>query len=271
MITTAYSETNETVVLLHGLNRTHRAMSKLATALQSEGYTVINCDYPSRSADMATLSTNVFASLMPKLAASNRVHFVTHSMGGIVLRLYLETHSITNLGRVVMLAPPNHGSEVVDKLRWLAPFGWINGPAGLQLGTDSESVPNKLKPPKFELGIIAGDRSVNPLFSFMIPGKDDGKVSLLRAKAEGMKAFLVLHVTHTFMMRNACVIEQTKHFLRTGRFERTSTETKQERKIFDMEINSAICYTKLHEINLYLFNRICRDSLNDPVCSGFNK
>jgi pimeloyl-ACP methyl ester carboxylesterase len=219
MSTTAYSKTNETVVLMHGLNRTHRAMSKLATSLEQEGYTVINCDYPSRTADMTTLSTNLFVSLIPQLATSNLVHFVTHSMGGMLLRLYLETHSISNLGRVVMLAPPSKGSEIVDKLRWFAPFGWINGPAGLQLGTGSESVPNKLKPPQFELGIIAGDRSVNPLFSFMIPGKDDGKVSLLRAKADGMKAFLVLHVTHTFMMRNPRVIQQTKLFLRTGGFQ----------------------------------------------------
>ena len=220
MITTAYSKSNETVVLLHGLNRTHRAMSKLATALEQEGYSVINCDYPSRRADLETLSTNLFASLEPQLASAQRIHFVTHSMGAIVLRVYLEKHSISNLGRVVMLAPPSRGSEVVDKLRWLAPFGWINGPAGLQLGTDPDSIPNRLKSPNFELGIIAGDRSVNPLFSLMIPGKDDGKVSLLRAKADGMKAFLVLHVTHTFMMRNAGVIAQTKHFLKTGFFEK---------------------------------------------------
>lgn len=218
MITTAYSKTNETVVLLHGLNRTHRAMSKLATALEQEGYSVINCDYPSRRADLETLSTNLFASLAPQLARAQRVHFVTHSMGGILLRTYLETHSITNLGRVVMLAPPNQGSEVVDKLRWFAPFGWINGPAGLQLGTSSESAPNKLKPPRFELGVIAGDRSVNPLLSYLIPGKDDGKVSLLRAKTDNMKAFLVLHVTHTFMMRNRTVIAQTKQFLQAGYF-----------------------------------------------------
>jgi len=215
-----HSAPKETVVLLHGLNRTHRAMSKLATALEAEGYSVINCDYPSRSADIQTLTTNLFASLLPRISDSHRVHFVTHSMGGIVLRTYLQTQSIPNLGRVVMLAPPSQGSEVVDKLGWFPPFAWFNGPAGLQLGTNPESIPNRLPLPAFELGIIAGDRTVNPFLSFMIPGKDDGKVSQARAQTPGMKDFIVLHVTHTFMMRNSKVIAQIKHFLKMGSFEK---------------------------------------------------
>jgi len=217
---TTHLEAKETVVLLHGLNRTHRAMSKLASALETEGYAVINCDYPSRSAEIQTLSSNLFASLLPKIASAPRVHFVTHSMGGIVLRTYLQTHTLPNLGRVVMLAPPNQGSEVVDKLGWFPPFAWFNGPAGLQLGTNPESLPNRLPPPSFELGVIAGDRTVNPLLSALIPGKDDGKVSQARSQTTGMKDFLILHVTHTFMMRNNKVIAQTQHFLKTGSFEK---------------------------------------------------
>ena len=120
--------------------------------------------------------------------------------------------------RVVMLGPPNGGSEVVDRLGWLPPFRWINGQAGVQLGTSVAGLPSRLKTPAFELGVIAGDRSVNPLLSLMIPGADDGKVSVRRARVEGMRDFVRLHVTHTFMMRNRQVIRQTAHFLKTGRF-----------------------------------------------------
>ncbi len=210
----------DTVVLLHGLNRSSRSMRDMADALRREGYAVISCDYPSRSTDIATLTADLFGKLDPRLKSADTVHFVTHSMGGILLRAYLQDHTIPNLGRVVMLGPPNGGSEVVDKLGAFKLYRWINGPAGAQLGTGPDSVPQQLKPPAFELGVIAGDRSVNPLLSLLIPARDDGKVAVARAKTAGMRDFICLHVTHTFMMNNRQVINQTRHFLNTGTFQK---------------------------------------------------
>ena len=217
---TASACPEETVILIHGLNRSHSAMSKLAKALTASRYTVINCDYPSRSADIETLATDLFATLAPRLASASKVHFVTHSMGGILLRAYLQKHAMPNMGRVVMLGPPNRGSEIVDRLGSLKLFQWFNGPAGTQLGTGTDSLPLRLKAPDFELGVIAGDRSINPILSLLIPGHDDGKVSVDRAKTEGMRDFICLHVTHTCMIWNRQVIQQTQHFLKTGCFKK---------------------------------------------------
>ena len=145
----------------------------------------------------------------PRLQSATRVHFVTHSLGGILVRSYFAEQADPRLGRVVMLGPPNQGSEVVDRLGswWL--FGRLNGPAGRQLGTGPDSVPNSLGPVGFELGVIAGNRSINWVNSLMIPGANDGKVSVARTRVDGMREHLVLPVSHPFLMRHPRVIEAT--------------------------------------------------------------
>ncbi len=208
----------ETVVLLHGLVRSDRAMNKIAKELRSEGYHVINHDYPSTSATIEKLTAQIFQSLEPQIKDAGTVHFVTHSMGGIILRQHLEDHALPNLGRTVMLAPPSRGSEVPDKLGNIFLYKWINGPAGNQLGTGTNNLPLRLKTPEFELGIIAGDRSINPILSLLIPGPDDGKVALARVKPEAYADYVQLHVTHPCMVWNKEVITQTKHFLQHGKF-----------------------------------------------------
>jgi len=150
--------------------------------------------------------------------AIKKIHFLTHSMGGILLRDYLASQSIDKLGRVVMLAPPNQGSEVVDKLGGWKLFYYLNGPAGLQLGTGSNSVPNRLGPVDFQLGVIAGSKAVNPFLSRLIPDVNDGKVSVSRAQVEGMKDFIVVPYSHSFIMRHEAVIEQALHFIQQGCF-----------------------------------------------------
>jgi triacylglycerol lipase len=218
--TAAISLASEGVILLHGLCRTDDSMARMASALKKEGFVVVNVDYPSRASNVEELAEQTISETLrdPKLAGVDKVHFVTHSMGGILVRQYLKTNQVARLGRVVMLGPPNQGSELVDKLGDLALFEKINGPAGKQLGTGPNSVPNQLGPVGFELGVIAGDRSINWINSRMIDGPDDGKVSVQRTKVSGMKDHLVIHASHPYIMRNDEAIRETIQFLRHGRF-----------------------------------------------------
>lgn len=208
------------VILLHGLMRSDASMNKLEKHLQKNNYFTINLAYPSNKQSIQDLSQNHIKPALEQCHKDSKVHFVTHSMGGILVRDYLQDNKINNLGRVVMLGPPNQGSELIDKLKKLPTFEWIHGPAGLELGTDINSTPINLGKANFELGVIAGKYSVNPILSMMIPGRDDGKVSVERTKVDGMQDHIVMPTTHPFMMRNKKVMEQVVSFLATGKFTR---------------------------------------------------
>ena len=212
------SAAQECVVLLHGLGRSALSMNAIERALVSADFKVVSVDYPSTQFSIEELSVDTMPSAI-SACGDHTIHFVTHSMGGILVRHHLASHELSHLGHVVMLGPPNQGSEVVDALREVPGYYALNGPAGQELGTDADSVPLNLGPATYSVGIIAGSQTVNPVLSKLIPGIDDGKVSIERTKLEGMTDHLVLPVTHTFMMRNPEVIEQVLHYLRTGQFD----------------------------------------------------
>ncbi|WP_353617454.1 alpha/beta fold hydrolase [Tropicibacter sp. R15_0] len=205
------------VVMLHGLARTGNSFLVLERVLQTRGYEVVVADYPSTEAPIEQL-VKVIPEAIGQCHAP-AVHFVTHSMGGILLRYWTEHNTALGISRVVMLAPPNQGSEIVDELGDLAPFEWINGPAGLQLRTGDEGITSTLGPVQFELGVIAGSDTMNPAFSAILPGVDDGKVTVASTIVEGMKAHLTLPVTHTFIMQDPMAMAQVDLFLREGRFD----------------------------------------------------
>lgn len=208
------------VVLLHGLARSASSMEKMAGELAAVGFRPCNISYPSTVHAVRVLAENfVYPQILAcRGDAAEPLNFVTHSLGGIIVRHLAEQHPDLPIGRVVMLSPPNQGSEVVDKLGNFGLFQFINGPAGEELGTGPESLPNRLGAPRFELGIITGDRSINLLLSLLIPGSDDGKVAVERARLEGMQDFLVIHAPHPLIMKNRQAVAQTIRFLQQGYF-----------------------------------------------------
>jgi pimeloyl-ACP methyl ester carboxylesterase len=206
------------VILLHGLARTSAAMAEMEQAFAEHGYAVVNIDYPSRKYPIEELAPLAIGTALAQCPPAQTVHFVTHSLGGILVRHYLASHTIPQLGRVVMLAPPNQGSEVVDKLRKMPGFALFNGPAGLQLGTGPDDLPRRLPAVDFPLGVIAGTRTFNLLLSRLLPNPDDGKVSVASTRVEGMSAFVTVPYSHPFIMQRDAVIELALRFIASGRF-----------------------------------------------------
>lgn len=218
--TVAAGTSKECVVLLHGLNRSWRMMRPMAESLQEAGFSTVNIDYPSQSGpieEIAPVAVGLGLDQCRETGASS-IHFVTHSMGGILLRYQNKHAPIDDLGRVVMLGPPNQGSELIDETRDWPGFRIFTGEAGAQLGTSAEGMPVKLGPVDFELGVIAGTGTVNIITSAMLPSPNDGKVSVEKTQVDGMDDFLIVDNSHRYITRSDVVIRNTESFLRNGSF-----------------------------------------------------
>jgi pimeloyl-ACP methyl ester carboxylesterase len=210
----------EYVILLHGMFRSAIAMRPAELFLKEKGFKVINLSYPSTKYNIETLVQNYLLPEIISLEANGakKIHFVTHSMGGILVRHYLKNNPMPSLGRVVMLSPPNKGTELT---KLFADTDWFKdkiGPAGKQLNPSHNSWVNQLGSVDFELGIIAGNYNGNLLTSWLLPGPDDGVVSVESMKVTGMADLLLVSEKHFNIRRFIPALQQSVYFIENGRF-----------------------------------------------------
>lgn len=211
------------VVLLHGLWRDSSNLDEFEAYFTSRGYQVLNLDYPSRRHSIPEIEALFIRPILKAvpLEESQRIHFVTHSMGGIVLRLYFENNSLPQAGRSVMISPPNHGSNWADLLEERESYRSIAGPAAYGLRTKNNRLLESLGPATFDLGIIAGNKSYFNAENDLLPGEDDGMVAVESMKLEGMRDMIILHDHHRGLTRNKQAMQQAEHFIENGRFQRS--------------------------------------------------
>ena len=228
--TESVEEQKECVILLHGYARTAASFKIMEFSLERDGYQVINQTYPSRSASIEKLAAETLPDRLNQ-CATRQPHIVTHSLGGILVRAYLAQNPEIKVGHIIMLAPPNKGSELIDVYAEKPPFKWTFGPALKQLGTTANTTPNQIARVNRSIGIIAGNRSLNPLTSSHIEGPDDGKVSVESTKLPEMSDHITLPVSHTYMMNNPKVIGEVKAFLKSGKFNHSLTLRQALKKL----------------------------------------
>ncbi len=210
------------VILVHGLARSSTAMWLLEYRLEAAGYNTCAINYPSLGEppeEILTVISNEIERCQRRHLESPQTHFVTHSLGGPLIRAYLSAHHLSKLGRVVMLSPPNHGSDLVERFGDWEISRYFLGPTGLSLTSDHTSwLARKYKTP-YDIGIIAGNFTFNPLAAYFLDGRDDGAVSIEDMKLPHMTDFMEVSATHVTIRYSLVAADQTRHFLKNGQFD----------------------------------------------------
>jgi pimeloyl-ACP methyl ester carboxylesterase len=221
--------TRDGVVLLHGISRTSRSFRRMQAAIEGCGFATLNLDYPSRRKALEALADDIHPAIELFAAGiDGSIHFVGHSMGGLLTRAYLARYRPKRLGRVVMLGTPNGGSEIADRLKNVLPYRAWFGPAGQQLITTRDATLDAILPPvDYPVGIIAGDRSIYPISSVLLPKPHDGRVPVENTRLDGMVDHVVIKASHPGLMRSNLAIDQTIAFLREGRFTPSVVVTRE--------------------------------------------
>jgi hypothetical protein len=215
------------LVVLHGWTTGYDNLREARAHFRKAGYYVVGLRYPSRTAEPTELLKKYIRPGIAKYCTDQerKIHFLTHSLGGVLLREYLKTDRPANLGRVVMLAPPNHGTELVDRIADRRAIARFIGPTALRLNTGEDSWPKSLGKVDFPVGIIMGSAPRRfPLTSKLLPGSDDGIVSIESGKLDGMSGLIQIPAFHTSLPDKPVAWQQAQQFIEHGRFAETSPQ-----------------------------------------------
>ncbi|WEJ63039.1 alpha/beta fold hydrolase [Thiomicrorhabdus lithotrophica] len=220
---TAVENKKEIVVLLHGLGRSNVAMWRLANLLEDAGYDVKQVGYSSFNTTTPEVVSDITKQIDDCCVNQNRtVHFVGHSLGGLLIRAYLQDNRLQHLGRTVLIGTPNNGTDIADRFRGNCLVEFLM-PMATALGTDDNSLPKKLDAPYYTIGVIAGVTESDSNEDYL-PGRDDGLVPVESTKLEGMTDFIEVNSGHSMMRYNNEVAEQTIYFLKNGQFNKVNSD-----------------------------------------------
>ncbi|MGZ0164632.1 MAG: esterase/lipase family protein [Planctomycetales bacterium] len=219
----------EAVVLLHGIFRSSKAMSRVQDRLEKDGYLVVPFDYPSTRVDIAA-SAKMLGQVVESLEGVEKISFVTHSLGGLVVRSWLGQGGDERARCLVMMGTPNKGAEVADILRNWHLYRLILGPAGQQLVADQSGDIAKLPIPEIPFSVIAGGKGTTDGYNPLIPGDDDGLVAASSAYLGGAEDSMTLPVLHSFLPFNAAVIDAVSLYLKTGAFREDGVQRPVEQQ-----------------------------------------
>lgn len=224
------------VIVLHGIIGVRGSARPMCEFLQEQGgYEVFNVSYPSTRAEVGDHAVRL-AHIVEHLEGIEEINFVAHSMGNLIIRHYLASHTDETAGlrpderikRIVMLGPPNHGAPLSQKYAENKLYQAIFGISGRQLGSGWEELEPQLTVPRCEFAILAGGKGDGRGYNPLVPGDDDAIVNVSTTRLAGARDFAVLPLLHWSMMDDRRAAEYALRFLQDGYF-----TSEQERRPVD--------------------------------------
>ncbi len=206
------------ILLIHGIGRSTGTFTNMKAAMLQQGHAAVSVSYPSTRRSIEAHAAQI-ARLISNLENTKRISFVTHSMGGLVVRKLLARNddwkTKITVDSIVQIAPPNQGSAIARWLKDNPLYKTVSGPAGQELTPEATA---RLPPLKHVFSIIAGGRNTEKGYNPLLPGDDDGTVSVKETYLAGASDFLIIPAIHARLSNDPRTIKATLNFLRLGRF-----------------------------------------------------